>query len=137
VRAVAEHPLTEDALVAAIVDALGVPARPLRVGIGDDAAAWQPNAHHLNLVTSDMLVDDVHFRSAATTAHDLGHKALAKNLSDIAAMGGRPVIAHIGPEASCLSLAVTRSEYGNRCVVCVDLRCRQNMLPDLIDQRRD
>src|SRR5258708_32144029 len=52
-------------------------------------------------------------------------------------LGGRPVIAHIGPEAPCLGLAVTRREYGNRCVVGVDLRCRQNMLPDLIDQRRD
>lgn len=92
-RAIAAHPLTEDALIAAIVEALGAPARPLRVGIGDDAAAWQPNAHHLSLVTSDMLVDEVHFRSAATTPSALGHKALAKNLSDIAAMGGKPVVA--------------------------------------------
>ena len=92
-QAVAAHPLTEDALITAIVEALGAPARPLRVGIGDDAAAWQPNAHHLSLVTSDMLVDEVHFRSAATPPSALGHKALAKNLSDIAAMGGKPVVA--------------------------------------------
>jgi thiamine-monophosphate kinase len=93
VRAVTAAPLTEDSLIAAIADALGQPARPLRVGIGDDAAAWQPNPHHLELITGDMLVDGVHFRLHGTTPEALGHKALAKNLSDIAAMGGRPLLA--------------------------------------------
>lgn len=92
-RAIAKPPLTEDRLIAAIAETVGVPVRPLRVGIGDDAAAWQPNSHHLALITSDMLVDDVHFRFASTSAASLGHKALAKNLSDIAAMGGSPVLA--------------------------------------------
>jgi len=88
-------PLTEDALVAAIVDAVGAPARPLRVGIGDDAAVWQPNAHHLELVTSDMLVDGVHFRRTESAPELLGRKALAKSLSDIAAMAGKPILAVI------------------------------------------
>lgn len=92
-RAVAPPPLTEDSLIATIAAAIGAPARPLRVGIGDDAAAWQPSAHHLSLITSDMLVDGVHFRRGTSTAQSIGHKALAKNLSDIAAMGGRPVLA--------------------------------------------
>lgn len=92
-RAVATPELTEDGLVAAIAQAVGEPSRPLRVGIGDDAAVWKPDAHHLALVTTDMLVDGVHFRSASTSPEDLGHKALAKNLSDIAAMAGAPVLA--------------------------------------------
>lgn len=92
-RAVAAPPLTEDSLIATIAAAIGAPARPLRVGIGDDAAAWQPNAHHLSLITGDMLVDGVHFRRSDSTPERIGHKVLAKNLSDIAAMGGRPVLA--------------------------------------------
>lgn len=92
-RAIDAPALTEDSLIAAIADALGEPARPLRVGIGDDAAAWKPNPHHLELITGDMLVDGVHFRLSATSPEALGHKSLAKNLSDIAAMGGRPILA--------------------------------------------
>jgi thiamine-monophosphate kinase len=86
-------PVTEDELVAAITQALGEQPRALRVGIGDDAAAWKPARSHLSLITTDALVDDVHFRLAQTTPEMLGHKALAVNLSDIAAMGGRPVLA--------------------------------------------
>ncbi|HYK52003.1 MAG TPA: thiamine-phosphate kinase [Candidatus Eremiobacteraceae bacterium] len=94
-RTITRPPLTEDALIATIIEACGAPARPLRVGIGDDAAAWKPNPHHLALVTTDMLVDDVHFRTRDTRASLIGRKALAKSLSDIAAMGGRPVLAVI------------------------------------------
>jgi thiamine-monophosphate kinase len=59
------------------------------IGIGDDAAAWQSDAG-LNLVSVDCLVQDVHFTLATATWHELGWKALASGLSDIAAMGGRP-----------------------------------------------
>jgi thiamine-monophosphate kinase len=96
VRAVTREPLTEDALIAAIADAIGAPVRPLRVGIGDDAAAWQPKRHHLALLTTDMLIDGVHFRLESTPADSLGRKALAENLSDIAAMGGAPTVAVVG-----------------------------------------
>jgi thiamine-monophosphate kinase len=92
-RAVAPPPLTEDGLIAAIADAVGASPRPLRLGIGDDAAAWQPNPHHLELISADMLVDGVHFRIEETSAGALGHKALAESLSDIAAMGGAPLVA--------------------------------------------
>jgi thiamine-monophosphate kinase len=85
--------LTEDRLIASINDALGAPPRRLRVGIGDDAAVWKAARSHLSLITTDMLVDDVHFRAASTSARALGHKALAVNLSDIAAMGGSPTLA--------------------------------------------
>jgi thiamine-monophosphate kinase len=56
-------------------------------GIGDDAAAWK-NASDITLATTDCLVQDVHFYLGETSWRDLGWKALAVNLSDIAAMGG-------------------------------------------------
>lgn len=58
------------------------------VGLGDDAAAVQTGA--LTLVTTDVLVEDVHFVRAWTPARLLGRKALSVNLSDIAAMAGVP-----------------------------------------------
>jgi len=85
--------LTEDQFLATVVAALGEPARRLRVGIGDDAAAWKPHRSQLSLISTDALSDGVHFRSEFTTPQALGHKALAQSLSDIAAMGGRPVLA--------------------------------------------
>jgi len=88
-------PLTEDSLVAAIKESVGAPARRLVVGIGDDAAVWKAPRSHLSVVSTDMLVDGVHFRGDLTSPEALGHKALAVNLSDIAAMGARPVLAVI------------------------------------------
>ncbi len=63
------------------------------MGIGDDAAVWKTRRSHVSLVSTDALVDQVHFRSSATSAGALGHKALAVNFSDIAAMGGSPTLA--------------------------------------------
>lgn len=60
------------------------------VGIGDDAAAYRPGAGLLQLITTDMLVENVHFLLDKTTPWQLGYKAIAVNLSDIGAMGGRP-----------------------------------------------
>jgi thiamine-monophosphate kinase len=64
--------------------------RPQQVvrAIGDDAAAFEPLPGELTLVTTDLLVERVHFLRQATTGFDLGYKCLAVNLSDIAAMGG-------------------------------------------------
>ena len=56
--------------------------------IGDDAAAFTANPDELSLVTTDLLVERVHFLRDAISGFDLGYKALAVNLSDIAAMGG-------------------------------------------------
>ena len=66
----------------------------LLVGSGDDAAAWQ-GSNCIQLATTDTLVQDVHFRLSTTTWEELGWKALAVNLSDIAAMGGIPQYALI------------------------------------------
>jgi thiamine-monophosphate kinase len=57
--------------------------------IGDDAAAFEPVKGEAILVTTDLLVERVHFLREVTSGFNLGHKALAVNLSDIAAMGGR------------------------------------------------
>jgi thiamine-monophosphate kinase len=57
-------------------------------GIGDDAAAFRTDGRLVSLVTTDLLVERVHFLRNAISGCDLGHKSLAVNLSDIAAMGG-------------------------------------------------
>ncbi len=67
----------------------------LRVGIGDDCAVWQPSGAQL-LFTTDVLMEDVDFRVAETTPQMIGRKSLAVNLSDIAAMAGRPLAALVG-----------------------------------------
>ncbi|MBI4321964.1 MAG: thiamine-phosphate kinase [Chloroflexi bacterium] len=69
--------------------AKAVPPAPsgLIIGIGDDAAAWRTSSG-IQLATTDTLIENVHFKLGPTTWYDLGWKALAVNLSDIAAMGG-------------------------------------------------
>ena len=60
------------------------------LGVGDDCALLQPQPGMQWAVSSDMLVDGRHFLSTTPPAH-LGHKALAVNLSDLAACGAKPV----------------------------------------------
>lgn len=59
-------------------------------GMGDDAAVLQPARGMVDVVTTDALVEGVHFRRDWTTPVDIGHRALAVNLSDLAAMGATP-----------------------------------------------
>ena len=56
--------------------------------IGDDAAAFMTAPDMLSLITTDLLVERIHFLRDAISGFDLGYKSLAVNLSDIAAMGG-------------------------------------------------
>jgi thiamine-monophosphate kinase len=63
------------------------------IGIGDDAAVVQAERNTLDLITTDALVEGVHFDRAFVSPADIGHKALAVNLSDLAAMGAAPRVA--------------------------------------------
>jgi thiamine-monophosphate kinase len=64
-------------------------------GIGDDCAILPLAGDRRLLVTTDMLLEGTHFLRTAIPPRDLGHKSLAVNLSDIAAMGGRPTAAFL------------------------------------------
>ena len=63
------------------------------LGIGDDAAIVGPRRNHVDVMTTDVQVDGVHFTRGTSSAADVGHRALHVNLSDIAAMGGEPRVA--------------------------------------------
>jgi thiamine-monophosphate kinase len=65
------------------------------IGIGDDAAMWEPTPGRREVLTTDALIEDVHFRHRTTSWRDLGWKALAQNVSDIAAMGALPTRAFV------------------------------------------
>jgi len=92
----------------------------LLIGMGDDAAAWK-SEKAIQLATTDSLVQDTHFDLNITTWEELGWKAIAVNLSDIAAMGGIPGYALISLalpaelEADCIeSLYKGMTQIANR-----------------------
>ena len=68
----------------------GTRGRGLALGIGDDAALVRPSPGRELILTSDWTIEDVHFRLKLHPPESVGHRALARALSDIAAMGGRP-----------------------------------------------
>jgi len=87
--------LGEFGLIARLAETLASPASPglrpgLKIGIGDDAAVWAPTPATWSVITTDALIENVHFRLHTTSWYDLGWKSLAVNLSDVAAMGARP-----------------------------------------------
>ena len=62
----------------------------LRLGIGDDAAVYEPPRGEDLLLTTDQVVEETHFRRNRHPAHALGYKTVARAVSDVAAMGGTP-----------------------------------------------
>jgi thiamine monophosphate kinase len=85
--------LTERELIARLQQQLA-PAPPwMVVGIGDDAAVVEPVRNQLEVLTVDAIVEGIHFDRRFTPADAIGHRALAVNLSDLAAMGATPRLA--------------------------------------------
>lgn len=78
----------EDGVLARIVPLLGTRG-PVVIGPGDDAAVLEADGRLA--VTTDMLIEGEDFRTDWTTAQDVGAKAAAQNLADVAAMGAEPI----------------------------------------------
>jgi len=93
-------PLAEKALIARI-RRQAVKGHAISAGIGDDCAVLRIPPGHEALVTTDFSLEGIHFRREWHPAESVGHRCLARGLSDIAAMGGEPM-------AAFLSLALPR-----------------------------
>ena len=98
-------PLPEKTLIAQIrhLASFAKPGRVSRIwtGIGDDCAVLRLSPQHNSLITTDFTLEGIHFRRDWHPPESVGHRCLARGLSDIAAMGGEPV-------AAFLSLALPR-----------------------------
>jgi thiamine-monophosphate kinase len=97
--------LTEAELIARIQARLPPAPEWVIVGIGDDAAVVEPERNRLQVLTTDSVVEGVHFDRRFTPPDAIGHRALAVNLSDLAAMGASPRLALLSlmlpPTFSC------------------------------------
>lgn len=93
-------PLAEKALIARIRRQVSRSAA-VRIGIGDDCAVLRIPVGHEALVTTDFSLEGIHFRRDWHSPESVGHRCLARGLSDIAAMGGQPI-------ATFISLALPR-----------------------------
>jgi len=82
-------------VIATIRRMAGGRAGGLRVSIGDDCAVWRPRAGQETIVTTDQLVEGVHYPVAEAPARALGARLVGRGLSDIAAMGGEPRLAFL------------------------------------------
>ncbi len=80
----------EHALLARLLTRLPRPSGSVLVGPGDDAAVLAVGRNERLVVTTDAVVEGVHFSRAFSTPADIGHRALAVNLSDLAAMAATP-----------------------------------------------
>src|SRR3972149_6921967 len=69
------------------------PRGRLKLGIGDDAAMMAVSPGRDLILTTDLTIENVHFTHTLHSARSVGHRALARSLSDVAAMGGEPRVA--------------------------------------------
>ena len=94
--------LGEFGIIERIKNVLGTQSSDVQISIGDDAAVYKTNSRTWSVITTDALVEGVHFDLSYTPVYSVGWKLLAINISDIAAMGGIP-------RNAVISLAVTDS----------------------------
>jgi thiamine-monophosphate kinase len=87
------------------------PAREVRIGIGDDCALLRPRPGEELAVTTDLSIAGRHFRLDWHSPESAGHRALARGLSDLAAMGARPMAAFL---SLGLPRALVRLDRGQR-----------------------
>jgi thiamine-monophosphate kinase len=71
-------------------------SKEVYIGSGDDTAVLYRDKNTFDLLTTDFVIEGKHFTRRDATGIEIGWKAMARNLSDIAAMGGRPVAAVVG-----------------------------------------
>src|SRR5262245_64855557 len=84
---------SERDLIARIRARLPPPPPWLIVGIGDDAAVVEPERNRVDVLSVDALVEGIHFDRAFVPPDAIGRRAVAVNLSDLAAMGAAPRLA--------------------------------------------
>ena len=87
--------LGEFGLIKRIRSKVGTHLPRIKKGIGDDCAVFSTSPNTIQLTSTDALIESIHFDLKTISPKQLGHKAMAVNISDIAAMGGNPYLAII------------------------------------------
>ena len=100
--------LSERELVARIRQQLAPAPDWLLLGIGDDAAVVEPLRNRVEVLSVDAIVEGIHFNRAFVPPEAIGHRALAVNLSDLAAMGAAPRLALL---SMALPAALTIADF--------------------------
>jgi thiamine-monophosphate kinase len=88
-------PLGELGLIEQIRHDFTAGSKAIKLGIGDDCAILRPPAGYEVLVTTDFTLEDRHFRRNLHPPESVGHRCLARGLSDLAAMGATPLAAFL------------------------------------------
>ena len=79
--------------ISSLLNKEGIRSERVTVGIGDDTASFLPRPGYEVLVTCDCMVEGRHYLTGKISPYDLGRRAMTLNISDIGAMGGRPLYA--------------------------------------------